>query len=223
MAKTQGKIILPVETTTRAVAVAAGLTRYFTGKPCKHGHVDWRRIHGECITCLNAAMTVSYHKRHAKTPDKVRAGWRIANAKYYAANQEKECARHTVYHAANADSINARHTEWRLAKLDETRARQCTKEATRRAVKRTCIGSYTEAEVIVLFGYQKGKCAYSGFKPKWCKTSITLKNCERDHIMPLAKKGSNDIRNIQLLCGPCNAHKHATDPFVFVRRLGGLI
>jgi 5-methylcytosine-specific restriction endonuclease McrA len=37
---------------TRAEAKAQGLTRYFTGKPCKHGHVDGRYAStGACCMC----------------------------------------------------------------------------------------------------------------------------------------------------------------------------
>jgi hypothetical protein len=35
----------------RLVAMLAGEKSYFTGKPCKHGHIARRRIHGGCTTC----------------------------------------------------------------------------------------------------------------------------------------------------------------------------
>ena len=35
-----------------------GLSQYFTGKPCKHGHVAPRRsINGQCIECMHIAKT----------------------------------------------------------------------------------------------------------------------------------------------------------------------
>lgn len=37
---------------SRAEAKARGLTRYFTGKPCKHGHIAERRVEGGCIECI---------------------------------------------------------------------------------------------------------------------------------------------------------------------------
>ena len=39
---------------TRAAARAAGLPRYFTGKPCKHGHVVERYVAepGSCVECI---------------------------------------------------------------------------------------------------------------------------------------------------------------------------
>jgi hypothetical protein len=37
---------------SRKSARAAGQAFYFTGKPCKHGHVAKRRSHnGECMAC----------------------------------------------------------------------------------------------------------------------------------------------------------------------------
>lgn len=46
---------------TRAEAKACGLDRYFTGKPCKHGHVAQRYKSGRCVVCV-----VITNKRHRK-------------------------------------------------------------------------------------------------------------------------------------------------------------
>lgn len=36
----------------RAAAQASGLKRYFTGKPCKHGHVAERQVSDkQCLDC----------------------------------------------------------------------------------------------------------------------------------------------------------------------------
>jgi len=37
---------------TRADAKASGATHYFTGEPCKHGHIAPRKTKGACIECL---------------------------------------------------------------------------------------------------------------------------------------------------------------------------
>jgi hypothetical protein len=39
---------------TRAEAKASGATHYFTGEPCKHGHISPRKTKGACIECLQA-------------------------------------------------------------------------------------------------------------------------------------------------------------------------
>ena len=38
--------------TTRNKAKATGSTHYFTGKPCKHGHIALRKTKGSCVECL---------------------------------------------------------------------------------------------------------------------------------------------------------------------------
>ena len=59
--------------TPYVIAKAAGRARYFTGKPCKHGHVAERFVsNGGCITC--------YKMRTAKPPRgqcRIPAGWTI--------------------------------------------------------------------------------------------------------------------------------------------------
>ena len=43
---------------------------YFTGKPCKHGHVSKRNTHnGTCYECVQKASNVSYHKTRT-SPEK---------------------------------------------------------------------------------------------------------------------------------------------------------
>jgi hypothetical protein len=72
--------------TSRASARAAGQTFYFTGKPCKHGHVAKRYSHnGECVVCarLRAARwnkTVKGRKSRNEWQNKKRAQQRAERA-----------------------------------------------------------------------------------------------------------------------------------------------
>ena len=62
---------------TRAEAKATGATHYFTGEPCKHGHIAPRKTKGACVECLKvewaqAAETRAEYFREYNRKDEVR-------------------------------------------------------------------------------------------------------------------------------------------------------
>lgn len=60
---------------TRAEAKAAGAAHYFTGEPCKHGHIAPRKTKGACVECLQvewrkaADTRAEYFKTYNKRED----------------------------------------------------------------------------------------------------------------------------------------------------------
>ena len=48
---------------TRAEAKAIGASHYFTGEPCKHGHVAPRKTKGACVECLKVEWQSSNLRR----------------------------------------------------------------------------------------------------------------------------------------------------------------
>lgn len=86
-------------------------------------------------------------------------------------------------------------------------------------------GTYTKSQILLLLHNQKHRCAYArpGDRPAWCTGRIGFKTCHRDHIEPVARRGTNWISNIQQTCAPCNHRKHAKDPVSFARELGLLL
>jgi hypothetical protein len=85
----------------------------------------------------------------------------------------------------------------------------------RRARERGAEGKFTNDEIKTLFERQRGKCAY-------CHKSIG-KGYHIDHVVPLARGGTNWITNLALACARCNITKGATDPIDFARRIGRLL
>jgi hypothetical protein len=70
---------------TRAEAKAQGLKRYFTGKPCVHGHIEQRHTKGGgCMGCA-----------------------RIMSMRYYRNNPEACRKRHTAWTRKNSEHVNA--------------------------------------------------------------------------------------------------------------------
>jgi hypothetical protein len=72
---------------TRAEAKAAGATHYFTGEPCKHGHIAPRKTKGACVECLQAEWVKSnevraaYFRAYNNRPDvkEQKNAWYLAN------------------------------------------------------------------------------------------------------------------------------------------------
>jgi 5-methylcytosine-specific restriction endonuclease McrA len=62
---------------TRAEAKATGAKHYFTGEPCKHGHIAPRKTKGACVECLKvewqqAAETRAEYFKEYNRKDEVR-------------------------------------------------------------------------------------------------------------------------------------------------------
>jgi len=53
-----------MEVITRQEAIEQGLKWYFTGKPCKHGHIARRSLAGPCQECSSIAYHTKYSERH---------------------------------------------------------------------------------------------------------------------------------------------------------------
>lgn len=66
----------PIPSPAKREAIAAGKTRYFTGKPCKRGHVAERLVcNNACVEC-NKIIVRGYIKRNPeKHKEWMRVGW----------------------------------------------------------------------------------------------------------------------------------------------------
>jgi hypothetical protein len=125
---------------TRAEAKALGLKRYFTGKPCKRGHVCERTFSTGCMECHRAYKAANrekmreYHRAYkAANREKMREyhrAWRAANpeyAEYYrawrAANPEKRREYMRQWAAANPGYHRERGRKWYAANAEYQRER----------------------------------------------------------------------------------------------------
>ena len=74
---------------TRSEAKAQGATHYFTGEPCKHGHIAPRKTKGACTECLKVEWAEALTKRagYYAEYNKSSAGVK-AKQEYYARNTE---------------------------------------------------------------------------------------------------------------------------------------
>lgn len=237
---------------TRLDAKASGKKRYFTGDPCKHGHIAERFVSTTaCVSCDREAskkyansnrevMRIKQRARYAADPEKMRAKM----AKHVAANLEKIKQRKRAWRmaniekiradaalmrAANREKIAAAATKWYFGPLHEkikaeraayARAhpkQQAAAKAARRARARKAEGKFSYADVVSLIEVQRKKCAHP-----WCKKSLSS-GYHVDHIVPLCLGGSNDKKNIQILCPRCNLRKSGKHPTRVAKENGFLV
>ena len=82
-----------MQTITRTEAKSQGLKRYFTGKPCKHGHLTFRGVaSGGCCECERLRSL-----KRSKTPEgkAARTAWKQANLHRYSKYLADQRARRT--------------------------------------------------------------------------------------------------------------------------------
>lgn len=85
---------------SRKEALAAGSKHFFTGKPCKRGHIAKRTTgNGTCVVCASEA-----------------------SRKWVAANPERSKANKRRHYDANIDKIKERAKVWRADNLEQARA-----------------------------------------------------------------------------------------------------
>ena len=176
------------EIVTREAAARLKLTRYFTGKPCKRGHVAERMVSsGHCATC---------HKARG-------AAWDRANRAVRLENSRK-------WRAANPDRLRESNRSYQLRHPEIWRRGS----SARRARKRNAVGVVTRHIEDTLLWAQDGKCE----PKYGCGRPFTEAGGHHlDHRVPLSKGGLHDDENLQLLCPACNSAKGGMMPGGWLR------
>ncbi|WP_424362974.1 HNH endonuclease [Methylocystis parvus] len=118
---------------TLADARALGLKRYFTGTPCKQGHVAERYLSSNCVECVS----VDAAKWHAENPEKVQEKLK----KYRSNNRTVLRERDAKRARDNPGKVNA-------------------KNARRRARKRLAIVTRDADAIMRQISNEGGKCFY---------------------------------------------------------------
>ena len=118
---------------TRAEAKATGAKYYFTGEPCKHGHVAPRKTKGACVDCLKVEWEKANQTRaeYFRSYNQSEAGQK-AKKLYYEKNRqqviEKAFSRPSVEKAAAKKRYKAANPDLykELVSLRRRRFRQAT-------------------------------------------------------------------------------------------------
>lgn len=200
-----------------------------------------------CSKCGEIKVTADFHKNKSRKDGlsgwckgclkKCKQKWRAANPekskkrnrKYRQANLEKIKKYKQDYYAANFEKIKEKNREYRQVNIEKIKKYKQEWGATnsekisaaqhrRRSYKRGNGGAYIVKDIEVIFNQQGGRCNACGKK----LIRYNKKQYHIDHIIPLARGGSNNPENIQLLCPSCNLSKSNKDPIQWARENGRL-
>lgn len=179
--------------TSRKEAKAAGLTYYFTGKPCPKGHIDDRQTNsGTCVTCKKDWVNRNPDygkKRYWENPEKNRAKaleYRLANG------YDK-----TRYHEKK-ESEKTRAAEWRKNNKSKANAINAIRRAKRALALPIWFGEYDEfvaSEAMIVAEIRS------------LETGIIW---HVDHIIPIQSRtacGLHCADNLQVIPAAINAAK----------------
>lgn len=172
-------ILKPVSDFSKNKRSSDGLQWYC--KACAHTYREQNRQR------INDRLAV-YRQEHSSR--------RVAyNREWVARNREKAAEYQREYRKHNRPKLNEHNRRWQK----NNHQHLVLKSHRRRVQKRQNGGDYTVAEWNALCARYDNRCLCCGeHRP------LTV-----DHIVPVHKGGSNDITNLQPLCGECNSRKGA--------------
>jgi len=179
---------------SRQEALVSNKLRYFTGRPCKHGHTVERYVRsGNCIKCNCIAVSTCYAK-NPKPANQRSHDW-------YIHNKELNYKRARSWKANNKERALELDRKSLVKRRRENPEKFRAYHKTYRANKLGADGEYTAEDIKRLKEEQHGICAAPS-----CSKNIII-DYHVDHMVPLSRGGPNWPTNLQILCPSCNMKK----------------
>jgi hypothetical protein len=175
----------------RAAAAAAGEPQYFTGKPCKHGHISNRcTSSGSCMVCARITRKKTMSKKLANDPEY----WK----KKYAENPERFIASAAKWRLQNPEKSKEVNKRARAKTRAKRTALQIAREASKLNAMPAWLTKEQKRHIQLFYDMSKRTSQKSGFK------------CHVDHIVPLRGKtvcGLHVPWNLQIVSASYNSMK----------------
>lgn len=217
---------------------------HFVGTPCRKCSGTLRYVRSRaCVACGRAHAKAQRSGENYKAfreyqnersrrlgprprTEKVRAQEKARYHRLAAIRAAEKSAAKAAYEAANAEQIASAEAAKRAAAIQRKREymrrwrrdnpiKQAAQSRTKKARRRNAPGRHTAADVLAIGDRQNWRCA-------WCATDCR-KAYHVDHIIPLAKGGSNWPDNLCIACPPCNMSKKDKPPHEFAQTMGKLL
>jgi 5-methylcytosine-specific restriction endonuclease McrA len=132
-----------------------------------------------------------YQEEHKERLSEYKKSW-AAN------NSQRVASLKRGYYERNRQEVISRSKKWAEENTEKVKVAKVNNRRRRRAAKNASKGHFTVEEFDAL-------CAAYGYACLSC--GATDRVLEADHVVPLTKGGSDEISNIQPLCGECNRRK----------------
>ena len=187
-------------------------------------YAGYRKHHNHktkpCVECLAACREYS-KKRYEATSDRKRMLAKVRNRNpkrkayikaYKQKNKDHILQKQRLYVEANRQKVAEQKKQWKLDNPEKNLEHNRKAERARRArLKNSITISYTESQVISTYGTN---CNICGLEIDLNATRQVGKNgwqmgLHIDHLIPIAKGGSDTLENVRPTHGLCNLRKCA--------------
>lgn len=175
-------------------------------KPCR---CEEMRERFQTFTPVQKATQLAHarawYRRNRKRVIQKQAKYRLNNPRrkdyeraYYQAHREVYRLRGQRWFKRNKTRWYAYRKAWRAANLQAQRLRERAKTAKRRAIKRNT--QTGQIDYAAIWRRDRRLCGI-------CGRAVQRPNAHFDHIVPLARSGTHEARNIQVAHARCNLRK----------------
>jgi len=178
---------------TRKEAKANGWTHYYTGKPCKHGHIALRLTKGTCVECRRIEW-VEQNARRAELPKSEAS--KAAGRRYYERNKALVKAKASV---ADIEKRRKYKSKWKKENKEHTRL---STNIRRRRLREATPPWITEKQKAEMKAKYEEAAQF---------TTLTHSKFVVDHIVPLKGRNVCGLHvpwNLQVIHHLENSRKH---------------
>ncbi len=156
----------------------------------------YRTITKKAVARYNAAHPDRVKESQHKYKSNNREKQRISGADWRRRNQDKVRANSLKRKDTRNDAIRASERAWRDRNKDRVRIMDKNKRAKRAGAVGRCTKAQWEA-----------RCTLYGWCCAYCGEGLTKKTVQTEHVIPLARGGTNWPANLVPACRPCNNKK----------------